>query len=344
MEILYSTTILSFLKKIKKLAFEILSYEMRFKVGLSRLYYQGCSYSLQFVVFDHPSTLGVFQSNLFEIGINKVFLFEREETLKEIIRHELAHLATFLEFGSCVPAHGREFRAICKRYGWAVEVLKATVPIEKVVKNKRIVEKVRKLLSLAESPHPSEAKEATLKAQHLLNKYHVEYTPEEDETVLLRVLEKKRGSAKLQSIASIVKNFYVYPVFNKWKKGVYLEIIGDETTTKIAEYVAHFLDHQFEALWKEAQKEDPLLRGTASKNSFFRGLAEGYKDKEVDSKSLIRVENHLMTMAQKIYPHLSSVSSSFCHHERGARKGREKGKRMKIREGIQGKCKRFLLA
>jgi len=344
MEILYSTTILSFLRKIKKMAFEILAHEMRIKVGRSRFYYQGYSYPLQFVVFDHPSTLGTFQSDLFEIGINKVFLLENEESVKEIIRHELAHLVTFLEFGSRVSMHGKEFRAVCKRYGWAIEVSKATVPLEKVVKNKRIVEKVRKLLSLAESPHPSEAEEATLKAQHLLSKYNVEYTPEEDETVLLRVLEKKRGSAKLQAIASIVRSFYVYPVFNKGKKGVYLEIIGDETSTQIAEYVAHFLDHQFEALWREAQKEDPLLKGAASKNSFFRGLAEGYRGKEIDSKALIRLENHLITMAQKIYPHLSSVSSSFCHHERGARKGREKGGEMKIREGIQDKLERFLLA
>jgi hypothetical protein len=344
MEILYSTTILSFLRKVKKMAFEILAREMQIKVGHSRLYYQGYSYPLRFIVFDHPSTLGTFQSDLFEIGINKVFLLENEEAVKEIIRHELAHLVTFLEFGSHVSTHGKEFRTVCKRYGWAIEISKATVPLEKVVKNKRIVEKVRKLLSLAESPHPSEAKEATLKAQHLLSKYNVEYTPEEDETVLLRVLEKKRGSAKLQAIASILRSFYVYPVFNKGKKGIYLEIIGDETATQVAEYVAHFLDYQFEALWKEAQKEDPFLKGTASKNSFFRGLAEGYKGKEVDSKSLIRVENHLTTMAQKIYPHLSSASSSFCHHERGARKGREKGKTMKIHEGIQKKFKRFLLA
>ncbi len=344
MEILYSTTILSFLKKVKTMAFEILTREMKLRVGRSRLYYQGYSYPLHFIVFDHPSTLGTFQSDLFEIGINKVFLLENEEAVKEIIRHELAHLVTFLDFGSSVSMHGKEFRAVCKRYGWAVEVSKATVPLEKVVKNKRIVEKVRKLLSLAESPHPSEAEEATLKAQHLLSKYNVEYAPEEDKTVLLRVLEKKRGSAKLQAIASIARSFYVYPIFNKGKKGVYLEIIGDKTATQIAEYVAHFLDHQFEALWREAQKEDPLLKGTASKNSFFRGLAEGYKGKEVDSKALIRVENHLITMAQKIYPYLSSVSSSFCHHERGARKGREKGKRMKILEGIQEKFKRFLLA
>ena len=218
MEILYSTTILLFLRKVKKMAFEILACEMRIKVGRSRFYYQGYSYPLQFIVFDHPSTLGTFQRDLFEIGINKVFLLENEEAIKEMIRHELAHLLTFLEFGCRVPAHGKEFRAVCKRYGWAVEVSKATVPLEKVVKNKRIVEKVRKLLSLAESPHPSEAEEATLKAQQLLSKYNVEYTPKEDTTVLLRILEKKRGKRKAPSHSINRKEFLCLSRLQQRKK------------------------------------------------------------------------------------------------------------------------------
>jgi hypothetical protein len=233
---------------------------------------------------------------------------------------------------------------VCKRYGWPIEVSRATAPIEKGAKNQRIIEKVRKLLSLAESPHPSEAEEATLKAQQLLDKYQVNYTPEEEETVLKRVLEKKRGSAKLQAIASILRSFYVYPIFNKGRKGIYLEIIGDKTAIQIAEYVAYFLDNQFEALWKETRKEDPLLKGTASKNSFFRGLAEGYKGKDSPGASLIRVEKHLIIWAQKIYPHLSRSYSSFHHSERGAQKGREKGKKMKIHGGIQTRLKTFLLA
>ncbi|MCB1109609.1 MAG: DUF2786 domain-containing protein [Chlamydiia bacterium] len=344
MEILYSTTILAFLKKVKRLAREILREEMGIPVGHSRFSYQGYSYPLHFVVFDHPSQLGFFQTDLFEIGVNKAFLLEAPETIKDILRHELAHLIVFLKYGAGVPSHGKAFREVCQSYGWSSEVSRSIAPMESTLKNHRIVEKVRKLLSLAESSHPHEAEEATLKAQHLLDKYNITYTPEEEETVLMRVLEKKRGNTKLQAIASILKSFYVYPVLNRGKTGVYLEIIGERLATQIAEYVAHFLDHQFEALWREAQQEDSHLKGMASKNSFFRGLAEGFQRKHVPSSALMRIEKNLVILAQKIYPHLSSRSASFRHHEKGARKGREKGKNLSIREGISKRFPPFLLA
>ena len=344
MEILYSTTILSFLRKVKKMAFEILSGEMGIETRCSRIHYKGYLYPLNFVVFDHPSKLGTFHFDLLEIGVNKLYLQENDEKIKEVIRHELAHLITYLEHGPNVAHHGKEFRSICKRYRWSESVSRATASLEKSSKNSRIADKVRKLFSLAQSPNPKEAKEATLKAQMLLDKYNLEYTPEEEETALLRVLERKRGSAKLQAIASILRSFYVYPVFNKGQNGMYLEIIGDKISVEIAEYTAHYLDTQFEILWKQAQKEDSNLKGQASKNSFFRGLSEGYQARCVPSKALVRTENQLIELSRKIYPHLSVSSSKHRSDGRGIRKGREKGMGLKIREGIQEKMKRFLLA
>lgn len=345
MEILYSTTILAFLSRIKKMALKILSEEMGIKTGRSRFVYKGYSYPLHIIVFDHPSKLGTFHPDLFEIGVNKMYLMEEEDAIQEVLRHELAHLATFLKYGKDVPSHGKEFRTICKEYGWPEKVSKASVTIEQGVKRHRIAEKVRKLLSLSESPHPKEAEEAALKAQYLLDKYNVSYTPpSEEETVLLRILERKRGSAKLQAIASILKSYYVYPVFNRGKEGVYLEVIGERLSVEVADYVSHFLDRQFESLWKEAKKETPSLKGTISKNSFFRGLAEGYLSKAIRSKSLIRTEKSLIEKAQKIYPHLSSTTTAFRHSEKGARLGKEKGRKMTIAEGLKEKFRPFLLA
>ncbi|MCB1106769.1 MAG: DUF2786 domain-containing protein [Chlamydiia bacterium] len=334
MNILYSTTILAFLSKVKHLSFQILREEMGLGTARSRFTYKGLSFPLHFVVFDHPSKLGFYSPDLYEIGINKVFLLEKEERIKEILRHELAHMITFIDFGKGVSHHGKEFRSVCERFGWPKEVSKATVHFEKVVKNQRLVQKVQKLLSLANSPNPAEAREATLKAQELVKKYHLNIAPDEEETVLIRVLEKKRGSAKLQAIASILRTFLVYPVFNRGKEQIYLEITGSPIATEVAEYVAHFLDHHFEVLWKEAQKEDPSLKGTTSKNSFFRGLADGYQNKNSPSKALIKIENQLTLMASKIYPHLRSVSSSYDHVEKGAKKGREKGQKLKIHGGL----------
>lgn len=332
MEILYSNTILAFLKKVKQLAQNILVSEMGLKVGRSRLYYQRGSYPLHFVVFDHPSRLGYFTSSHYEIGINKLFLLEKDEEIKNLLRHELAHYMTFLEFGENVSSHGKEFQSVCQRYGWSPRVSRAKVPIGKAVKNQRIAEKVRKLLSLAESHHKEEAQAATLKAQELLKKHNLSSHEAEEETVLKRIFKGKRNSAKLQAIAEILRTFFVYPIFNHGKNTLYLEIIGERLNVEIAEYVFHFLNHHFELLWKSRPS---TLKGLAEKNAFFRGISKGFLSKEVPSSGLIRIERALMERVGTIYPHLSYRKCSYRNASHAEKEGVRIGQTLKIREGIK---------
>lgn len=336
MEILYSQTILAFLMKVRRFSLAILSNEMGLKVGRTRFYIGRISYPLQFVVFDHPSKLGHFISSLYEIGINKLYLLENEEEIKNLLRHELAHYITFIEHGENVPSHGKEFKAVCKRYGWPSAISKARVPIEKALKNKRIVDKVRKLLSLSESHQPEEAKQATIKAKELLSKYNLEITEVDDETLVIRTLEKKRSSAKLQAIAEILRTFFVYPVLNHGRGILYLEVIGDRVNVEVAEYVAHFLDKHFEILWNKGRKKDPLLKGTAAKNAFFKGLAKGYQcEKHVPSKGLVRIEKDLIKRVETFYPHLTVSRCRSTYSERAIKVGEHFGRTLKIREGIK---------
>jgi hypothetical protein len=336
MEILYSNVIFAFLKKAKFLARKILSEEMKLRVGRTRFFIKNTSYPLHFVTFEHPSKLGYFQSDLMEIGINKVFLFESEEKLLDLIRHELAHYLTFIEHGSYVPHHGKAFHAICKRYGWNTEISRAVIQIEKITQNEKLLDKIRKLLSLAKSHHQSEAEAATLKAQELLIKYNLDLRESGDTMHLLRILPQKRSSAKLHAISSILKTFLVHPVFNHGKGCVYLELLGEKVNVEIAEYVAHFLDQKFELLWKQAKKEQPKLKGLASKNSFFRGLSEGYLSKtQPQTKALVKIEKQLIEIAHRVYPHLCHAKSFSKHHKIAAIMGQKKGKKLFIQHGIK---------
>ncbi|MDJ0651703.1 MAG: DUF2786 domain-containing protein [Simkaniaceae bacterium] len=338
MEILYSQTILAFLKKVKRLSLAILADEMGLKVGRTRFYIGTISYPLQFVVFDHPTKLGHFVPSLYEIGINKLYLLESAEEIKNLLRHELAHYMTYIEYGKNAPSHGREFKAICKRYGWPSVISKARIPIDKALKNKRIVDKVRKLLSLSLSPQPEEAKQATLKAKKLLSKYNLEITAADDETALIRTLEKKRSRVKLQAIAEILRTFFVYPVINHGRGVLYLEIIGDRINVEVAEHVAHFLDKHFETLWKEGRKKNPLLKGGAAKNAFFRGLATGYQQQEnPPSTGLVRIEKELVKRIETFYPHLTLSKYTPIYSERATKIGEHFGKKLKIRMGIKKK-------
>lgn len=338
MTILYSDAIFAFLKKNQQLAKQILLEEMKIQVGRTRFFIKNTSYPLHFVTFEHPSKLGYFQADLYEIGVNKSFLFENEEKLKNLLRHELAHYITFIEYGPHVPHHGKEFQKICKRYGWDTQISRAVIKVEAHAQTERILEKVHKLFSLANSPHPEEAQAATLKAKELLLKYNLKIDPKSDEMRLVRILPSKRNSSKIQAIASILRTFFVYPVFNRGKGRVYLEIVGSKVNVEVAEYIAYFLEKKFDDIWKEAKKLNPVLRGTASKNTFFRGLAEGYLQKSSpSSQALIRIENQLIQSAQKIYPHLVHSKRSLQHHEIAAKIGREKGKNLIIQHGINMK-------
>ena len=342
MQLLYSKVILSFLEKVKRYAFEILRDEMGLKIGRSRFYIDQTSYPLHFTCFEHPTRLGYFQQELFEVGINKCFLMEKEEEVKNLLRHELAHYMTAIRFGPGVPSHGKEFRSICNLYGFCPEISKSAIPLDQGVKHQKLSAKVRKLLSLAESPNRAEGQAAAQKAQELLEKYQISLEDTPEEQLIIRSLEKKRSSAKMQAIASIVRAFHVYPVSNQGKGKVFLEIFGERTSVEVGAYVADFLDYHFEELWKEAQKKDRRLKGAAAKNSFFRGLAKGYISKKPESTALIKIEAALVAHAEKAYPFLRSCSSKYLHHSMGEKMGREKGKEMKIREGIEKKFKKLL--
>jgi len=337
MKILYSDAIFAFLEKVSKLAGHILREEMRLNVGRAHFYVNGVIHPLNFVTFEHPSRLGYFQVEFCEIGINKVFLFENNEKLCDLLRHELAHYLTFIEYGPHATHHGREFHSVCRRYGWGSEIPLAAIPIEKMEQHEKLLNRVRKLLSLAQSHHRGEAEAATLKAQKLLIKHNLNVSKSDHSTYLLRIFPQKRCSAKLHAISSILRTFLVYPVFSYTAEGVHLELLGEKIDVEIAEYVAHFLDQKFETLWEQAKREQPNLRGLAAKNSFFRGISQGYALKtQARSAALIeRKESQLIATAHHIYSGLSSKRSYYREHKAAAMLGEKRGKHLTIQEGIK---------
>lgn len=335
MNLLYSDTILLFLKKVKKEARSIIQTEMALKCGPRRFWVKNVGYPLHFVVFEHPSKMGYFDPEMYEIGVNKCFLFEPEESLKDLLRHELAHYLTFITHGSSVSPHGKEFRDICALYGWKIEVARATVSSEKRKESLRITQKIQKLFSLSQSHHVHEAELALCKARELLLKYHQAHVQEDSEEMEIhRLIKQKRTSSKLQAIASILKHFFVYPVFNHGKGCVYLEIFGTPVNIEIATYVGHFLERELEVLWKDSN-----LKGLRAKNSFFRGLAHGYEQKmkpvHCDKKAIISLESQLASSAEKAYPHLSSSFSRCSIDLEATRLGKDHGNKLQIRPGIK---------
>ena len=334
MNLLYSETICLFLSQVQKEAQSILSHEMGLSCGMRHFWVKETGYPLNFVVFEHPNKMGYFDPEMYEIGINKCFLFEPQDALRDLLRHELAHYMTFIVHGLTAP-HGKEFHAICNLYGWKTNVTQATIPPLNRKINFRALEKVQKLFALSSSHHTHEAELALLKARELLVKYHLQHAREGlEEMEIHRLFKQKRSSSKMQTIASILRHFFVYPVFNRGKGCVYLELFGKSVNLEIAKYVGCFLDRELERLWKTSG-----LKGLRAKNSFFRGVAKGYnqkmKPKSEQVQAIISLKNQLVKAAAKAYPHLSTSYSRSYADLRATAIGKERGKELQIHSSLK---------
>jgi hypothetical protein len=210
--------------------------------------------------------------------------------------------------------------------------------------SEKIISKIKKLINLSSSGNEHEARLATIKANQLLLKHNLESLPDsenEEEVCVLRVLEDKRNSAKYHAIYEILQTFFVQPVFNYGKEKFYLEVIGPRINVELAAYVANFLDNELEILWKKV-KDENLLKGKSAKNSFMKGLAEGYVAKIKDAQnefttknSLVKLNANLKKYIALTYGRLAKGSTSKgknCATSRGH--GREVGKNLSIRPGV----------
>lgn len=277
--IVYSKKIIQFVHEIKSAVKHILSREICLKVGRDRFYdrRERVSYPIKVVVYNNKKMLGYFDPSFYELGFHECLMYSSREQLHNVIRHELAHYATFINHGEGISSHGAEFRAFCLEMGWGEEVYRATTCLEdgqsvSDIEESGVFRKVQKLMALATSSNKNEAEQAMIKSQQLLLKHNIEskyISSEDDEKVFLkRIMKQKKENAKMRSIAKILETFFVSIVYNRAGGCIYLEILGNAVNVEIAEYVATVLDCELDQLWNQAQQQ-AHLRGAIAKNSFF---------------------------------------------------------------------------
>ena len=339
-KILYSEKALSFRNKCMLICRDVILKETSLFLKSTRIRHKNYNYPFQLVVFEGGNQLGYFDHTLMEIGIAKCLMLSETSFVREVLQHELAHLITFLEFGANVDPHGKEFKTICLQHGWK-ESIKATISLEKVEEKSR---KILKLLDLATSANPHEATSALKKAHEMMLHHNINLSSEDDDHfVIARILETKRVTEKLRAICTILRSFLVFPVINHAKGVVYLEIFGEKPHVEIAEYLAHLLDRKLDELWKN----ESLHRGLRAKNSFFRGIAEGFCSQIKTSEKehgLIKFEKALQIRAQHAYPHLTSSKSTRWIDEGAHNQGKQLGSKLNIPKGVKEKNGRPLLA
>lgn len=351
---LFSETSLAFIKKAENILRDIIKDEVKLPVHRSRFEFNKYLYPIHIVVFE-GTEIGHFNPSYMQIGLNKKLIYlVKESVLKDILRHELAHYLTLLHFGE-VQSHGPEFKEICRRFNFPQEVSAATMNIEESnlskvgdLESERVLEKIKKLLKLAQSSNAHEAELATLKANQLLLRHHLDHhfaQTENEELYMERVLIQSRKDAKMLAIYEILKHFIVKPVLSFGKGSCALEVTGTLTNVKLAEYVSHFLSYELDHLWKMAQKETKLS-GLRAKNSFFAGVARGFDEKmksqkenfsSAEQKALVVIEKDLESKIGTIYRRLSSSGTSQTLDSAANAYGIQKGRELTVRGAVESK-------
>lgn len=329
--------------------------EMGLNLQRTRFLYEGYTYPLRFVTFERNSELAYYSSNNYTLGFHKSLAYKPKITvLKNIIRHELAHMMTFIRHRDIERSHGKEFQETCRLYGWGKEISEATINLDTAnetnegdVASDKLIAKVQKLLKLASSSNQHESELATLKANELILKFNLDRISmaesEDEDTCVVTAIKFKRQNGKYQAIYEIAKDFCVSPVFNQTRDYSSIDLVGRRENVLIGEYVCQFLDKELDRIWKNAQKTNLNLKGIRAKNSFMLGVANGFKQKRekivetLTAKELILINRDLETSLRRAFPRLGSKTSSRITDPHSHASGLAAGSKLSINPGVENK-------
>jgi hypothetical protein len=328
--------------------------EMNILFKNTRFKYKNYSIPLHFVVFSNKNILGYFDSNFYQIGINKNLMYTDDDTLKNLLRHELAHVVCCLESKNQDLGHGKYYHDICRKFSWGKEVYQSKINIElintcNIIKDnnfENIFSKIKKLYALSSSENKHEAENATVMANNLINKYNLKNLDNdndmENDVVLINILESTRSNIKQRIIVKILNEFLVNSFINQGQKSTYISIIGEASNVKIAEYIALSLHSNFKISWSKEKKESSRLK----QNPFFHGLGEGFIDKlkkqkskeqqvnPIKSKSLMKIKDQLNNNVD-LYLNLKTRKTRESFDQNSYNKGYKKGQNLNINPGIK---------
>ncbi|AZZ35731.1 hypothetical protein CIK05_02585 [Bdellovibrio sp. qaytius] len=274
-----------------------------------------------------------------------------------VLKHEMAHQWVYENYPSDTQAHGKEFHLACEKlklqavYSSSKVELTAENPNFHVVdETNPLIEKVKKLMSLATSANEHEASLAATRVRELYMKYNLEHADLGEKSEVSHLIistGKKRLSLIEKKIIAMLVEFYFVQVivvqeFSSKTLTHYqaLEVIGLKENALMAEYVYQFL--------LRATKGYP---STSMKLGLLDGFAQKLKGhslvKEPNQKALIvRAEAKLEDYVHDYFPRLRSLRSSSrqissSDYNHGVSQGQKLNLNKPISENNRGPTKRI---
>jgi Protein of unknown function (DUF2786)/SprT-like family len=270
----------------------------------------------------------------------------------EVLKHEMAHQFVDEVLGLREEsAHGPAFRGVCSERGIDARASGMPRAARATAGDGRLLERIAKLLALAESPNVHEAQAAMAAAQRLILKYNLDqathgarasYSFRHLGAPTGRVSEHERILAVILGDHFFVEAIWV-PVWRplQGKRGSVLEVCGSLENLEMAEYVHSFLGHTAERLWRD-YKRAHSIRKNAERRTFLSGVMSGFRDKLTKQTRAHREQGLVWVGDSDLgrYFRLRHPRVRWTHYGCGDRSsawahGREAGQRIVLHRGVK---------
>ena len=315
-----------------------------------------------FRLADMADRLGVWDPLKREICLNRRLAVSHPwDEVRDVLRHEMAHqLAQTLLGGGGQTAHGPAFQEACLMLRAdpsataTRKALHARIAARCTQTEDPLRQRIRKLLSLAQSRNVHEAEAAMRKAHALMARHHIttlETDPARSFTSVFLGRPALRHFKETYFLANLVQDFYFVqgiwvPAFvvARGKMGRALEISGTPVNVSQAGYVFDFVEGYVERRWQDMRKGRRLTRH--QKSDFAIGIIEGFRHKlekeqlpdcRPHQKALVRQPDPRLTdYLHQRHPRTSRIQRGGRQDQDIFRRGFKAGEEMILHRGIAG--------
>jgi hypothetical protein len=286
------------------------------------------------------------------IEISRPLVLERPwGAVVEVLKHEMAHQYVHETlFETSESAHGPAFRDVCARLG--IDARASGDPdASPTAEESRVVERIARLLALAESPNRHEAEAATVAAQKLMLKYNLDvqrdaaardYGHRHLGAPSGRVNEHERVLAMILGRHFFVEAIWV-PVYRplEGKRGSVLEICGTHANLSIADYVHGFMIETADRLWRE-HKRAVGIAFDRERRTFLAGVMAGFAEKLArqahtnKSQGLVWVQDgDLVRFFRRRHPYIRHVRHTGHRRTEAYAQGRAAGRAIVLHRAVE---------
>jgi hypothetical protein len=214
------------------------------------------------------------------------------------------------------------------------------------------LEKIARLLTLANSPNEHEAHAAMAAAQRLMLKYNLEEcTRAVARDYVFRHVGKPTGRVyEAPRILALIlsEHFFVETIWvSVWrplegKRGSVIEVCGTRANVEMADYAHDFLIATSERLWRE-HKQANQIGSNRDRRAFLAGVMTGFRNKLVSQKTahrehglVWRGDPQLSAYLKQRHPRSHWARYSTSHGNAAHAEGRRAGSTIVLARGLTG--------